>query len=462
MTFTNRWYQTEMLRQSMGLWRDGRRKQILQLPTGGGKTLIATQLVDKVGFRRVIYTVPSVEILEQTAAKFRARDIRFETLEAGDYPDLSGVSTLLAMTQTLDNRLASRLFDSWKPEVLIIDEVHRRFAQLMKLTKRFSDASVFGFTATPTRLDGKDLRDICPTFILGPSVADLQKEGFLVPSRTVPAIIPDLSDLTVTRNDFVMDEVDRKYYESGILGQIPLQWLQLARGRRTIAFAPGLRSSKAMVAAYKRKGIRALHIDGSTSEQDREEALDRLRHHDIDVLSNVGLFVEGLDLVEVECITSVRPTQSVAFHLQSLGRGLRPSPETGKKDLLIIDHSGNTVRHGPVEAERDWLQRGVSLSPNIRRCKACGSAKMTLKCGFCGWEEKYRRVNKGWERRRARKRSKRTPPRPCPPWALSLQELWLMLEQRRVQQGLPLPNEALGREGFTETAIRRELRGRMR
>ena len=76
--------------------------------------------------------------------------------------------------------------------------------------------------------------------------------------------------------------------------------------------------------------------------------------------------------------------------------------------------------------------------------------------------EKYRRVNKGWERRRARKRSKRTPPRPCPPWALSLQELWLMLEQRRVQQGLPLPNEALGREGFTETAIRRELRGRMR
>ena len=190
----NRWYQDEILRQSTALWGSGRLRQIVQLPTGGGKTRIATQLVDRAGFRRVLYVVPTAEIFEQTAEKFRGRRISFTNIEAGDYPDLSQSRVVLAMVQTLINRLTTPLFRDWTPDVIIVDEAHRRFGQIQKLLKRFEGAAAFGFSATPTRLDGKDLRELFPTMILGPSVSDLQAEGYLVPSRTIPDLLANVSD----------------------------------------------------------------------------------------------------------------------------------------------------------------------------------------------------------------------------------------------------------------------------
>jgi len=458
----NRWYQNEILRQALALWHSERRRTLIQLPTGGGKTRIAVQLVDKVGFRRVLYVVPSVEIFSQTSAKLDDLKLPHTRLEAGDFPDLSRTRVTLAMTETLDRRLASGVFANWKPDVIIVDEIHRRFDQIKRLLKKFPGAAVAGLSATPTRLDGKDLRELCPTMILGPSVCDLQSEGYLVPSRTVPDVIPDLTGVQVLRNEFDAAAVEDAYFESGILSYVPQAWLQHAKGRRTITFAPGVRASKVLVEAYNRYGVRAVHIDGTTSDYLRDEALERLREHDIDVLSNVGLFVEGLDVVEVECITSLRPSQSVAFHLQSLGRGLRLSPKTGKKDLLIIDHSGNTVRHGLVEAERDWTNGGMAKYQTLSRCRACGSAKATLKCPFCGWEDKERRGSKVWNARREKEKSLNTPPRPCPSWARAAQGFWLQVERQRAKDGLPLPRPEMGQEGYTESMVRRRLFGSTR
>lgn len=454
----NRGYQTEVIRQVAGLFAMNQRRVLVQMPTGAGKTIVAVQLVDRAAFRRTLYVVPTEEIFWQTSEKLDKLGIRHSHLLSGTFPDLTDTQVLLAMSPTLNMRRDTAMWGGWKPDLLFIDEMHRLYDQHAKLLKRFPNASVIGMTATPVRLDGKELHHLCPALVIGPSIKDLQNQGFLVPCRTYVEEVPDLSHVKINRREFDRDQVEQAYLGSGVLQIVPKRWKSLASGRRTITFCTGIETSQRLVAAYEAEGVRALHVDGGTPKDEREEALQLLRDHKIDVLSNVGLFIEGLDLVEVECVTLCRPTQSLAYHMQSIGRGLRISPHSGKKDLLVIDHSGNTVRHGLVEADRDWRSEGRALPQQLKRCRACGVVKVGPRCLHCGWQDKERRVNKTWKVRNEKRRSLRTPPRPCPEWARDALSLWLRVERQRSAQGLPLPDADLGREGFTESVVRRSLR----
>lgn len=436
-------YQTSLVYEISKAFSRGQKRLIVQLPTGGGKTRIASELVARANAKRILYVVPSNEILEQTSRSLKRERVPHTLLVAGARPDLSAVSCLLAMSQTLARRLDVGMFAQWKPDLIIVDEAHKLIEQHRKVLNRWP-CPVVGFTATPVRLDGKPLAALWPFLVCGPTIRSLQRQSFLVPCRTVNAFMPDLSKVRRRKNDFDQQDLDRAYSAEAVVREAPSWWLRYAKGKRTIAFTPGIESSKRFLAAYRARGIRCEHVDGSTTESVRNAALERLRRNQIDVLFNCSLFVEGLDLVELGCVQLLTATSSLARFMQQVGRGLRVSP--GKRELLLLDHGGNTARHGRVDADRDWYDGGKSLEDGHKTCLCCGTVIELDRslCPSCYRKPEPRRAVRSVTReaREERALSRATPPRPCPAWAFSVARIWSEQEQARHANGAPLSEPA--------------------
>ena len=193
MVKVNRPYQDDILRTVEDMMYHGKRALTIVLPTGGGKTLISTQLIYKTGNRRTITILPSSEIFEQACLDLDSLGIEYTKLEAGTAPDLKDCVNLVAMSQTLAvRRKKSDMFDSWAPEVIFIDEIHKLIGQHRAISELWAGVPIIGMTATPVRLDGQNLADITPYLVLGPSIRELQRDSFLVPSVTYQGPPPTL------------------------------------------------------------------------------------------------------------------------------------------------------------------------------------------------------------------------------------------------------------------------------
>lgn len=472
-------YQSNLIRTVESMYMDPRKQCLtIQCPTGGGKTVISTQLIARAkSGTRILYVVPSKEIFKQTEDKLTAAGVQFETLSSGEHPNMLGVNMLLAMSQTLARRKKSTMWSRWRPDIVFIDEIHKLISQHRSVAKRF-EAPIIGLTATPCRLDGQDLSDITPFLVVGPQVATLQQAGFLVKDVVFRAPSPALREVRVNKGDYDQAALEQAYLAQEIYKVVPDHWHLRAKGKRTITFCPGVTFSRKLVQAYRSAGIRAEHVDATTQPEHRDAALERLRQHKIDVLCNVGLYVEGLDLVEVECVTMCQTTKSVSRYMQQLGRGLRPAPHIGKDKLIIIDHAGNTPVHGRVSKARDW-QHGGWCDPDEledHQCRFCGAlGPFPDKCeecrfGFDSVEYLPPRAEgdghvivlgggtglRGQALHRAeRERSRAVPLRVCPVWARQVRSLWYRLERDRLAHGLPLPSEVSS--GYVESRCRREL-----
>jgi superfamily II DNA or RNA helicase len=216
---------------------------------------------------------------------------------------------------------------------------------------------VLGVTATPSRLDGCGFDRLYDTLVLGPSVSELIWHGFLADYEILaPDSFVPQEGIRITGGDFnvgdLATQIDRRY----VAGRAIDAYLKHAAGKRCVVFAINIDHAKAIAASYQEAGIVAEHIDSETPTKQRRAILDRFRSGTTRVLTNVNLFTEGFDLPEIEVVQLCRPTQSVALHLQMVGRGLRPKP-TGK--ALILDHAGNCLRLGGPKANRNWTLQGI-------------------------------------------------------------------------------------------------------
>lgn len=370
-------YQADGIARARASVEAGNRRVLICLPTGGGKTIIASSIIRsayEMG-RRSIFIAHRREILGQTFGKLVAAGIperEVGVIMAGDPRRRPGALVQVASVDTLRNREIAA------PDLVFIDEAHRALAaSYVSISARWPEAVHVGLTATPTRLDGKGMADAYDDLVQVASISQLIADGFLAQPRvfTVPAgSMPDLKGVKSTGGDFNGRQLAERVNTGALVGDIVEHWLAKAEGRRTVCFAVSVDHSRAIVERFCARGVTAEHLDGETPEDERAAILRRLEAGVTRVVSNVMVLTEGWDMPCVKVLIAARPTQSLVVWLQQAGRILRPWQG---EVPLILDHAGCARMHGLPHEDRDW-----SLEPT-RKKRSKGEVDCAKLCDEC-------------------------------------------------------------------------------
>lgn len=351
-------YQIKAKNDVYGAFKAGHKNVLLQVPTGGGKTIIFTSIARNVvdqGEKKCLVLVHRKELIDQTINKALKYGLRFSVIQA-DYLYKPFEQYQIASVQTLVRRLDKI---SFVPDVIITDECHHATSETYrKIYAQYPNAYHIGVTATPTRTNGEGFKDIFDILVQGPSVNELINMGYLVkPKIFAKPLDFDLSSVKVTAGDYNEKALSEAFEANFTYGNLVQTWHEKAEGKKTVAFAINIRHSKHIVDTYRAAGISAEHLDAETNPRERVAIIDRFRRGEIRVLSNVNIVTEGFDLPDIECIQLVRPTKSLTLYLQMVGRGLRPAD--GKDQAIVLDHSNSVFVHGFPEQDREWTLDGI-------------------------------------------------------------------------------------------------------
>lgn len=210
---------------------------------------------------------------------------------------------------------------------------------------------LLGVTATPFRADGADLSKVFDKIVYSLDLPAAIEQGYLVDIRAIAVETTiELDGVAATRDDFRAGELADAVNTPGRNAKIVKAYLEKALGRKAVVFCAGVQHSKDLTDAFLSAGIEAEHVDGTTPSEIRAALLARLRSGETEVVCNVGVLTEGFDEPTLECVILARPTKSGVLYAQMLGRGTRLSPDTGKKDLLVIDVADLSSKHTLVNA----------------------------------------------------------------------------------------------------------------
>ena len=367
-------YQSKLSSDICAAWAAGHRRVLAQLPTGGGKTVLFSDVASDFISRglRVLVIAHREEIITQAASKLAtATGSPVGIIKAG-YPFEPQHQLQVASIQTLVNRLdVAGDFD-----LIVIDECHHHQGgnSYGKALSQYPDALILGVTATPIRGDGGGFDDLYDVLVCGPTTGELIDGGHLARYR----LIADEHQMSTKGVKITAGEFNQKQLAAAndiieLAGSIVGSYREQADGKRAIVFAINVAHSKAIAAAYTQAGIPAAHLDGDSTPDERKTALTAFADGSIRVLTNCALFTEGFDLPAIEVVQIAKPTKSLGLWLQMLGRGLRTAP--GKDEAILIDHSDNWRRLGTPTRPRLWMLEGVEVEPREITRKANGEVE---------------------------------------------------------------------------------------
>lgn len=382
-------YQVEAVENIRAALRRGRRRVLLTLPTGAGKTLTAASMIAGALARgkRSLFVAHRKELIDQTVAAFARLGITsVGVIRASDPRRDSSQPIQVASVQTL----ARRKQDDF--DLVFVDEAHRSPARTYAehVFERHAKAVIVGLSATPVRQDNKPLGAQFDELVVGARYSDLIAAGYLAaPLVYSTPLLPDLGTVRTSGGDFNAEDLEAAVNRGSLIGDLYTQWAKHPPAR-TVAFAVSVAHSRAIVERFAAEGVRAEHLDGTTPEDERVAILARLASGETTLVSNVGVLCEGWDLPSCKRLIVARPTRSLGLWLQMAGRILRP--HDGQRPI-ILDHGGNWDRHGAPHMDREWSldakpQGAPGVAPS-RVCPECfahilASAKV---CPLCGAEQ---------------------------------------------------------------------------
>lgn len=367
-------YQKSLIAQTYQAVREGKRRILLQLVTGGGKTTIFSQIVrDFVGKRgdRAMLIAHRVELISQMSQRLGRMGVRHWAQYAGG-AQKADEQVHCVSVQTFSGKKYEKPQDV---RLIVVDEAHHFSvgSAYDKLLKTYPDAYVIGVTATPVRLDGRGFEGIFETLIAGPQVRAMQSQGYLAPYRAFSGEIPDLKSVKKRLGDYQLGALEDACDTPVLRGDLVATYQRLAAGKRCIVFAVGIQHSLNIMREYLAAGISAEHIDGKTPKGDREAVLNRFRSGETQVLCNCTIVTEGFDVPACEVVQLARPTRSIALYLQMVGRALRP---LGDKVALVLDHAGAIEEHGLPCDPRNWTLKGCDREPSYSKLDENGEVAL--------------------------------------------------------------------------------------
>jgi DNA repair protein RadD len=379
-------YQQQLVNEIRGQYQLGRKSVLAVLSTGGGKTYIFSYIAQQASVKgnRVLILVHRAELLDQASRSLRSMGVAHGLIRANRSMDLSH-TVQVASVQTLARRLHLLPRDFF--QLLIVDEAHHTTAGTWaKVIQHFHAAKLLGVTATPIRSDGRGLGEHYQSMVQGPTAQQLTDAGFLAAAKVLAPPGFDSTGLRKRMGDFDPKEAEQRV--GTIMGDCLGHYRKHLPGQTAIAFCCSVAHAEAVADLFQRNGIAAASIDGSMDSATRRELLQDLGTGKLKVLTSCALIGEGVDVPSVGGCILLRPTASVALHLQMIGRCLRPQP--GKR-AVVLDHVGNTLRLGHHLEPRDWSLDGVARrdreqAPSVKVCPQCfaTSASAAQVCRECG------------------------------------------------------------------------------
>ena len=345
---------------------EGAKRALVQAATGVGKTYLAA--FDSKDYERVLFVAHREEILNQAAISFR--NVR----NSDDYGFFNGdekctdKSVVFASVSTLGRTeyLREEYFTPDYFNYLVIDEFHHAVNdQYKRIVEYFKPQFLLGLTATPERMDGRNIYEICDYNVpYEISLKDAINKGMLVPFHYYGIFDDtDYSGLHVVRGRYDEKELNETYIGNVHRHDLIYKYYCKYGSKQALGFCCSRAHAEEMAKEFCKRGIPSVAVysnaDGDFSE-DRSTAIEKLKNGEIRVIFSVDMFNEGVDITSVDMVLFLRPTQSPIVFLQQLGRGLRKSK--GKEYLNVLDFIGNYEKAGRVR----FLLTGTTLSEKER------------------------------------------------------------------------------------------------
>ncbi|MEZ4800417.1 MAG: DEAD/DEAH box helicase family protein [Flavobacteriales bacterium] len=327
-----------------------------QLPTGGGKTVIFSEIAKryiKETGKKVLILTHRVELLGQTSRMLDEFQVKNKIIisKVKDLPDQEEYDCFVAMVETLNNRLRDEKIELEQVGLVIVDEAH--YNSFRKLFKWFENNVILGVTATPLSSNIRlPLYENYHELIVGESIGSLIDKGFLSKATTYSYDV-SLHSLKVGINgDYTVSSSEKLYGNFFMQEKLLYAYEQKAMGTKTLIFNNGINTSKQVQAMFAEAGYECKHLDNTHSEVERREILEWFKTKPDAILSSVSILTTGFDEPTVRTIILNRATKSLTLYHQMIGRGSRVIP--GKTDFNVIDLGNNARRFGLWEQYIDW------------------------------------------------------------------------------------------------------------
>lgn len=377
-------YQSEAVESIYIKWKK-KRKLILWSQMGSGKSEMAAYIAqdclqDKMPVVMVVRGRELVKNLSQRLDKYK---IDHSVHMAGHY---RFNRSKLIQVCSIDTMMSRNDFPySDQKCVVILDECHKDYSPIFE---RYPIQYILGMSATPFAPDMSMYDD----YVQPIEPWELRDQGILVPDKIYCPHVIDTSSLKIVAGDFKRNEVEKLVTNGEIVGNVVRDYINLGQGRPAVCFAVSIEHSKQLRDEFIRQGITATHCDANSTDSERNEAKSGLEDGRIKVLCNVDIFSVGWDCPIVSCIILARPTWSVIWYLQAVGRGLRSFP--GKPDCIVLDNAGNVFRHGTpyrprtidLEKPEKGKKKSYKTDESVRTCLECYAVyeSKETECPYCG------------------------------------------------------------------------------
>ncbi|PVW15595.1 DEAD/DEAH box helicase [Marixanthomonas spongiae] len=328
---------------------------LYQLPTGGGKTVIFSEIVReylRTRNKKVLVLTHRIELCKQTSKMLTEFGVVNKVINStANLDDQAQYSCFVAMVETLNNRLRDNMLDISDIGLVIIDEAH--YNSFTKLFKYFDKSFLLGVTATPLSSNIElPMKDNYDELIVGESIPALIENEFLARAINYSYNVGLTSLVVGSNGDYTVQSSDDLYTGTDMLSRLLQAYEERSKGKKTLIFNNGINTSLYVYDTFKRAGYPIMHLDNTASKKERNMILKWFRETPDAILTSVSILTTGFDEPSVETIILNRATRSLTLYYQMIGRGSRITND--KSTFNVIDLGNNFYRFGAWGEDLDW------------------------------------------------------------------------------------------------------------
>jgi superfamily II DNA or RNA helicase len=328
---------------------------LYQLPTGGGKTIIFSEIVRqylKLKKKKVVVLTHRIELCNQTSKVLSDFGVLNKVVNSkASLDDQEQYSCFVAMVETLNNRLLDDKLDISDVGLVIIDEAH--YNSFTKLLKFFSSSFILGVTATPLSSNiNLPMTDNYDELIVGESISELIKNNFLARANLYTYNVGLTSLIVGANGDYTVKSSEELYTNNDMLSKLLLAYEERCLNQKTLIFNNGINTSLIVYDTFKKAGFNVRHLDNTATKKQRSETLKWFKETSDAILTSVSILTTGFDEPTVKCIMINRATKSLTLYYQMIGRGSRLLKD--KNTFEVIDLGNNFYRFGEWGSDIDW------------------------------------------------------------------------------------------------------------